>query len=40
MKDRKVKERNRFQQIMVENEENERRLKEEAERERIEVLFQ
>jgi hypothetical protein len=36
--DRKQKERTRFQQIMAENEENQQRLREEAERERIEVL--
>jgi hypothetical protein len=35
MKERKLKELNRFQQIMEENEENERRLKEEADRERL-----
>lgn len=38
MKERKLKELNRFQQIMEENEDNERRLKEEAERERLEVI--
>lgn len=37
MKERKVKELQRFQQVMVENEENQRRLREEAEREREEV---
>lgn len=37
MKDRKLKELQRFQQVMVENDENQRRLREEAERERIEV---
>ena len=37
MKDRKVKERQRFQQVMVENEDNQRRLRDEAERERLEV---
>ena len=39
MLERKLKERQRFQQVMVENEENQRRLREEAERERIEVPF-
>jgi hypothetical protein len=38
MKDRKLKELQRFQQVMVENDENQRRLKDEADRERIEVL--
>jgi hypothetical protein len=37
MRDRKIKELNRFQQVMVENDENQRRLKDEADRERIEV---
>lgn len=39
MRDRKIKELNRFQQVMSENEENQRRLREEAERERIEVHY-
>lgn len=33
-----MKERNRFQQIMVENEENQARLRDEAERERIQDI--
>jgi hypothetical protein len=32
MKERKLKELQRFQQVMVENEDNQRRLKEEADR--------
>ena len=38
MRDRREREKNRFKEVMIENEENQRRLKDEAERERLEVF--
>ena len=39
MRDRRAKEMNRFKEVMIENEENQRRMKDEAERERLEVFY-
>ena len=39
MRDRREREKDRFKEVMIENEENQRRLKGEAERERLEVFY-